>query len=110
MTSSDGKLLTKEELRLKKVYDGPEGVVHLFLQQGVLWISATYTLDMTKTGNLIKTVEIAEAVFTKLKEEGVKYLYCMAGSKEAFKFNEMLGFKSVNAVIHDKYEIMEKEL
>lgn len=110
MTSLDGKPITREELRLKKVYEGPEGSVHLYVVQGVLWIAATYSLDLTKRDNLLSTVAVAQAVFDKLKNEGVRYVYCMADSKEALKFNEMLGFTSVNAIVHDKYEVMEKEL
>lgn len=94
----------------KEIYSGPEGSVSLMIVQELLWICARYTLDLTKKENLYATVEVAEAVFEALRNKGVKYVYCTADSHKAFKFNEMLGFRSVNALIHDKYEIMEKEL
>jgi hypothetical protein len=106
----DGKLLTRDQPKHRKIYEGPEGVVHIYLCDGVLWLSATYELDLKKRDNLYQTIAVVEAVFEALRQKGVKYVYCFAGSPESFKFNEMLGFRAVNAVVHDKYEVMEKEL
>ena len=110
LISSDGKLRTPERLNLKVAYEGPEGKVTIAIIYGLVWIFARYDLDLRSRDNLLATVEVANAVFETLRSKGIKYVYCTADSVSAFKFNELLGFKSVNAVIHDKHEVMEKEL
>ena len=106
----DGKLSTQAGLTLKTAYEGREGKVTIGVLHDLVWIFARYDLDLRSRDNLLDTVEVANTVFDVLKDKGVKYVYCTAESPAAFKFNKLLGFKSVNAVIHDKHEIMEKEL
>ena len=105
-----GKLPTKERLTLKVAYEGPEGKVTVGILDGLFWIFARYDLDLRSRDNLLATIEVAYTVFDVLKDKGVKYVYCTADSPAAFKFNQLLGFKPVNAVVQDKHEVMEKEL
>lgn len=110
LISLDGKLRSKGFKVHKNVYDGPEGTVDLVIIHDLVWIAANYKLDLKQRDNLVATVNVASSLFEALKSKGVKYVYCTAESPTAFKFNELLGFKSVNAVMHDKHEVMEKEL
>ena len=106
----DGKLSTRAGLLHKLVYEGREGKMFVTVINDLIWISARYDLDLRSRDNLLDTVEVANTIFDVLRDKGVKYVYCMADSPSAVKFNKLLGFKPVNAVIHDKYEVMEKEL
>ena len=109
-TSLDGSLSTRAGLTLKVAYEGREGKVTVGVLHDLVWVFARYDLDLRSRDNLLDTVEIAHTIFDVLKTKCVMYVYCMADSPSAFRFNELLGFKSVNAVIHDKHEVMEKEL
>lgn len=106
----DGKLSTRAGLTLKVAYEGREGKVTVGILHDLVWIFARYDLDLRSRDNLLDTIEVAHNIFDALKDKGVKYVYCMADSTSSFRFNELLGFKSVNAVIHGKHEVMEKEL
>lgn len=106
----DGNLFTKGPPQPKIIYSGPEGEIGLAVVHELLWITARYDLDLRKKENLLRVVALAEEAFEALRQKGVKYLYCMAETYEAIKFNQVLGFKQVNATLHDKYEVMEKEL
>lgn len=77
---------------------------------GTIWIAAEYKQDLRIKSNLLQAVAVAEELFEAFREKGVKYIYCTADSPESFKFNELLGFHTANYIIHDKYEVMEKEL
>lgn len=110
MTSLDGKPLIKEELPHKRVYEGPEGIVDLMFVNGNVWVSAQFFGNLHKKEQFYAAVDVANNLFEVLKEKGIKYIYCLAGSQEAFKFNEMLGWRTINLVVGDRYEIMEKEL
>ena len=109
-TSLDGKLPTKERLTLRTAYEGPEGKVTVGIIDDLFWIFARYDLDLRSRDNLLATIGVAYTVFDVLKDKGVKYVYCTADSPSAFKFNQLLGFKPINAVVQDKHEVMEKEL
>lgn len=109
-TSSDGKQPTKETPRLNTVYEGPEGKITASIMYGLVWVFARFDLDLHSRSNILRTAEVTEAFFSALRDKGVRYVYCIAEGKSAVKFNEMLGWTSTNTVIHDKYEVMEKEL
>lgn len=51
-------------------------------------------------------VEIDEA----LKAKGLKEYWTLVDSVEAFKYCEMMGFKTTKEVINNKYEYMKKDL
>ena len=105
-----GKLPTPAGPRLNTVYEGPEGLITASVMSGLVWVFARFDLDLRSRSNILRTAEVTNAFFAALKEKGVLYAYCIAESKSAVKFNEMLGWVSTNTVIHDKYEVMEKEL
>lgn len=106
----DGKLSTPVGPRLNTVYEGPEGLITVSVMSGLVWVFARFDLDLRSRSNILRTAEVTNSFFAALKEKGVLYVYCIAENKSAVKFNEMLGWKSTNTVIHDKYEVMEKEL
>jgi len=110
LTSSGGKLSTPEGPRLNTVYEGPEGLITASVMSGLVWVFARFDLDLRSRSNILRTAEVTNAFFAALKEKGVLYVYCIAENKSAVKFNEMLGWVSTNTVIHDRYEVMEKEL
>lgn len=108
-TYSVGKRRTKETRNLNLVYSGTEADVWLAFDQ-VWWLVAEYKLDLSKASNVRDTLYLASQIFESLKAKGIKYLYCTADSETAFRFNEHLGFETVNVVFKDRYEVMEKEL
>lgn len=77
---------------------------------GLVWVFVRFTLDLRSRDNFLRVAEISNDFYTALREKGVRYVYCFAETKSAVKFNEMMGWVSTNTVIHDKYEVMEKEL
>jgi hypothetical protein len=106
----DGKLSTPVGPRLNTVYEGPEGQLTVTVMYGLVWVFVRFNLDLRSRDNLLRVAEISNNFYAALREKGVHHVYCFAETKSAVKFNEMLGWKSTNTVIHDKYEVMEKEL
>lgn len=128
LNSSDGTSFTKEKPNLseelgfvelqepfqKQIFYDPEiGYADIVIYEDFpdrIFLNAGYYLDLSKSDNFKKTIEVANDIFAALKEKGIKVLYCTANCQKAFNFNERLGFETNFEVIANKYEIMKKDL